>query len=105
MIGRWTISAISELYIAGIHSLGLSMAQPSPTLFQQNTIHYSLNGESDVPLPQMHCIVDAEPGSGALLLEMEHHLPEMETQQQLTDNDPPRLNLRQSMGSKNWADN
>ena len=64
-----------------------------------NRIHYSFNGESNVPLPQRHQIVDPELGRDALTV-VEHQMPEMEIQQQVLDNNRisglPRLNIRQN---------
>ena len=51
---------------------------------QSYNVDYSLNKEVNVPLPQRHQIVDTVSGGGTLV-EVEHQLPEMKIQQQITD--------------------
>ena len=49
-----------------------------------NRVHNSLNGKSNVHLPKKHLIIDTKLGRGAPIV-VEHQLPEMEIQQQVTD--------------------
>ena len=64
-----------------------------------NKVEYSLNGEVNIFLSLRHQIVDAVAG-GENLVFVEHQLPEIEIQQQLTDvyqiSQIPQGNIRQS---------
>ena len=70
----------------------------APASFQQSQL--SFNVEPNVPLPPRHLVVDAEPGRDALVV-VEHQLPEMEIQQQITDDNQIsriiRRNIRQTV--------